>query len=547
MMREGEREKDSQFLAAQIIMADGERCISFSPGLSIHEILEAAPIRLQSACGGIGTCGQCLVRIEAGCVNDPTVNERKKLTPEQLAQGVRLACQVRPRQNVRLRIEGSAPRTAWRSLLENEYAPLDFPPRSISTFTQKHFAYGVAVDLGTTQIRLSLWDMEKKQRLAGRAGLNPQSCFGTDVLTRLVNAVQSPDRGREIGGLARNAITDALRDMLSERGWSNQEPGRMVIVGNSAMLALLAERNAHLLLRPEYWMRVIDCQPDDVMLWRCSWGCDDRTAIEVVQPLAGFVGSDLLAGVLATQLTQGAAGSLLIDFGTNSEIALWDGRQLWATSAAGGPAFEGWGISCGMPAEPGAIYKLDRQGDSSSFQIGVIGGGQARGVCGSGLVDIIGNLRQNGELKSNGQFSRNLDKEGFCILKGQQDIVLQKRDVDMFQRAKAAIGAGITCLLRQAGLNSRNVQRICVCGAFGRFLHVPNAQAIGLLPGVAPEHVELWGNAALAGAEMLLLCSESANTLEPLRKKARIINMSADPSYENLFIEHLYLQPMPMD
>ncbi len=161
-----------------------------------------------------------------------------------------------------------------------------------------------------------------------------------------------------------------------------------------------------------------------------------------------------MAGVLATKLTQGAAGSLLVDFGANSEIALWDGRQLWVTSAAGGPAFEGWGISCGMPAEPGAIYRAGRKGDSSGLEIEVIGGGQAYRVCGSGLVDIIGSLCQSGELKRNGQFTPTFGHEGFCILKGSRNIVLHKQDIDMFQRAKAAISAGVTCLLNQSGLNS---------------------------------------------------------------------------------------------
>ncbi|GAK54959.1 ferredoxin [Candidatus Vecturithrix granuli] len=539
-------EKDSQSFVMQIVMTDGEHRISFLPGLSIHEILASTPLRLRSACGGIGICGQCLVGVEAGCVNDPTPNELHKLASDQLAQGMRLACQVRPCQNVRIRIERSVPQASWRSLLEDEYTPFDLSTQSISTSTQKHPSYGVAVDLGTTQIRLSLWDMKKKQRLAGRVGLNPQSCFGTDVLTRLVNASESPDRMREIGGLARDAIGGALRDMLSEGGWNSQAIGHIMIVGNSAMLALLAERNAHLLLHPEYWMREINCQPDDTDSWRRSWECHESAVIEIVQPLAGFVGSDLLAGVLATQLTQGAAGSLLIDFGTNSEIALWDGMQLWVTSAAGGPAFEGWGISCGMPAEPGAIYRADHRGDSSNLQIEVIGGGQACGVCGSGLVDIIGSLCQSGELKRNGLFTGNLGHEGFCILKGSRDIVLYKQDVDMFQRAKAAIGAGITCLLKQADLYPREIRRVCVCGAFGRFLNVSNAQAIGLLPGIAPEHVELCGNTALAGAEMLL-CSDNTSILKSLRRKARIINMSSDPIYENLFIEHLYLQPISMD
>lgn len=452
-----------------------------------------------------------------------------------------------------------------RSLAQNEDAPIQLPIQSIPMLKQNHHPYGAAVDLGTTQIRISLWDMEKKHRIAERSGLNPQGVFGADVLTRVAKASESPQRAREIGQLARDAIGASLQNMISEVKPACDAIGSVVIVGNTAMLTLLTGQNYTLLLRPDHWMREISCLPQDINSWLLSWGLDESADMNIIQPLAGFVGSDLLAGVLAANMTQDTAGTLLIDFGTNSEIALWDGSALWVTSAAGGPAFEGCGLSCGMTAGPGAIYKIEYQDTASenncpdrqpcpseipadrAVRGTVIGGGQAVGLCGSGLVDIIAYLRKAGFVKSHGIFSRNVGKDGFFIARGERNIFITQRDIDVFQRAKAAIGAGIECLLKETGMNIKDVQRLCVCGAFGRFLNTLNAQQIGLLPSIDPQYVELWGNAALAGCELLLFSPERDNTLNALRKKIRVLNMASVPAFEELFFKHLYLRPMQVE
>ncbi len=161
-----------------------------------------------------------------------------------------------------------------------------------------------------------------------------------------------------------------------------------------------------------------------------------EAAVEVVSPFAGFVGSDLLAGVLATHLTD-RPGGLLIDFGTNSELALWDGTTLWVTSAAGGPAFEGCGIQCGMPAEPGAIYRIDPQQEATGLRFQVIGDGLARGLCGSGLVDLIAFLRRTGDLTSTGKLTIPYPENVFIVQRENPAIRLTNGDVDIFQRAKA--------------------------------------------------------------------------------------------------------------
>ena len=258
------------------------------------------------------------------------------------------------------------------------------------------------------------------------------------------------------------------------------------------------------------------------------------------------MGSDLLAGVVATRLND-RPGSLLIDFGTNSEMALWDGSSLWVTSAAGGPAFESCGVQCGMPAEPGAIYRVERHEGSGELNVQVIGGGVAKGLCGTGLVDLVALLRGTGELKPTGKFASPYSGDSFVIQKEGPTIRLTKGDVDMFQRAKAAIGVGMKTLLGNAKMGATDLQRVCVCGVFGARLNTRNARLVGLLPDIPDERIELCGNTALAGCEQLLLSASMEEELGLLRERTAIINLSSISDFEELFLENLYLQPLKVD
>lgn len=519
--------------------------IPFTPGCTVRGILDSTDWRVRSACGGVGACGQCLVRIEKGRGNEPSATEGHTLSSDQIRQGVRLACQLKPLDDLWIVIENPAPESNWKGLSLDTYTP--FHPKSSGKVLSRSRPYGVAVDLGTTQIRLSLFDITKGEWICGRIGLNPQAGFGADVLTRLVRALESEERAREMSMLTRDAIGEILQDISARESCAMQEIGQMAIVGNTPMLSLLTGKNYDLVLQPDYWMQEVDCIPEETGNLSLAWGLAPEARIEIVKPLAGFVGSDLLAGVLATELIKGPAGSLLIDFGTNSEIALWDGSQLWITSAAGGPAFEGSGISCGMPAEQGAIYRAEWDDSSSQFDFQVLGGGEANGLCGSGLLDVIACLVKNETLNSNGRFMTEIGTDGYPLGESNQGITLKKSDIDVFQRAKAAIGAGTNSLLSQAGLQPDDLQRICVCGAFGQFLHISNAQAIGLLPKISADKIELCGNSALTGCEELLFSPDRRGTLDDLRNRAKMINMSTLTEFENLFIQNLYLKPMQIE
>lgn len=523
--------------------------IAFATGASLLDTLKNAGILIQAGCSGNGTCGRCLVRILSGTANQPTATEHRRLTPEQLHQQLRLACQVRLQQDISIRVINTPSSTSWRDLPEPEHAASSPPeahltaPSAIPEYEQQH-RLGVAVDLGTTHICLTLWDMTTGQRLAGLSGLNPQQRFGSDLMARLVAAAASQQAAAEIGLLVQDAIGEALRLMTDTAGCDLQQIERVLIVGNSAMLALVSGRNHHLLLQPAYWSAEIDCLPLETDAWRAAWGLHPGAAIELVPPLAGFVGSDLLAGILATHLNRQTAPALLVDFGTNSEIALWDGNRLWATSAAGGPAFEGCGITCGMPAEPGAICRIEPNGAEPGFSLEVIGGVEARGLCGSALVDLIACLVMDGTLNSIGRFRSTLPAEGIILSRGEQTVAVAKNDIDLFQRAKAAIGAGIVALLHKSGMRMSELQRVCVCGVFGRFLNVRHAQAIGLLPDLPPEAVTLCGNTALSGCEQLLFSPERPALLAALKESTCMVNMAQDPEYERLFVENLYLRPL---
>ncbi len=529
-----------------VITNDIAREIPFSHGASysVRELLEAADIRIRCGCQGNGACGLCLVEIIAGNINSPTKNERLILSPEQLDRNIRLACQVTPKNDLSIRIISTVSTSNWRDLDHIPCTPSKLQP--VAGMQSTKAAYGIAVDLGTTHISLSLWDLKHGHRLSGRTGQNPQACYGADVVTRLIAAGQSPENSRRLARMALDAIREALLDMCSRNGIDPDDVIHVAIVGNTPMLVLLTETDPQVLLQPDSWTQPIHCCPDDPQAWAHILGINPDAVIDVTPPLAGYVGSDLLAGVMTTRLMD-QPGSLLIDFGTNSEMALWDGKKLWATSAAGGPAFESYQMQCGMPAETGAICSIDMGQNSTELHFRVIGGVDAIGICGSGLIDLIAILRSNGDLTPTGKFAAPHSGDGFVVQGKSPSICLTKMDVDMFQRAKAAIGVGIKTLLDKAQMRVEDMSRICICGAFGQNLNIRNAQAIGLLPETSLDRAELCGNTALAGCERLLLSPTVSADLELLRKQATVINLSQSSDFETLFLESLYLQPLKVD
>lgn len=514
--------------------------IRVAEGQSVRDALDSTTLRVRAACGGTGSCGACVVRLLGGEVSPPTVAEYMKLDPDERAAGTRLACQLRLRGDAEIRLDLPAPASPWQSIAPENLSTIasDLPPLS-------RYPYGVAVDLGTTHIRVTLWDRSKSKRIASRHGPNPQGVFGADVLNRLDAARSRPERALEMATLAREAIIHALRDILA-RDVGEVKPmlaeiGQVLIVGNTAMLALLTDSGGEALINPENWQQPIDCQPRDPVAWQSQWPLPHAEFV-LPAPIAGFVGSDLLADLLATGLCDGPAGALLLDVGTNTELALWDGQHLHVTSVPGGPAFEGGGIRHGMAADAGAVYRVTSS--ATGYICTTIDDAPARGFCGSGLADAIAVLLADGIIKPSGRFAVAPGAEGYALVRDNPRTAICGSDIDAFQRAKAATAAAMATLLNQAGMAWQDLRRLCVCGAFGRTLNIEHAQALGLLPSLSPALIELYGDASLAGAEQALLSTDGSERWQDLTAKIKAINLSSTPDYDLSYIAHLRLRPI---
>jgi uncharacterized 2Fe-2S/4Fe-4S cluster protein (DUF4445 family) len=525
-----------------VIIEDKIRQITFIPGISVRRILEETGIWIRSGCRGNGACGLCRVKIESGAVAGLRPNELVLLPREDLTHNIRLACQLFPEDDLSIRVLNQSSKNQWRDLSPDYLTctPANLPAANNEYSLQE--TYGLAVDIGTTNICFSIWDLKQGKRLVSRIGQNPQCRYGSDVVTRLMAAEESPDIAADLARLPLEAVRSALRDLNLRDGLSPKNIVHVSFVGNTAMLMLLTETIPHSLLHPGNWTRHIDCHLANAKALINLLEVYPGATVDVIDPLAGFVGSDLLAGIIAVGMLEHPC-SLLIDFGTNSEMALWDGTKFWVTSAAGGPAFEGSGIKCGMQAESGAIYQASLRQGSAEMDFAVIGGGQPKGFCGTGLIDLIASLRRSGDLTAVGKFTQPNSIESLAVSACNPALLLSSGDVDLFQRAKAAIGVGVTTLLSRSKMNLRSLNGVYISGAFGLNLNIDNAIAVGLLPDISPRKFKLCGNTALAGSEQLLLVPKKQNELRSLYQNSCTINLSDLPDFDPIFLDNLYLQP----
>lgn len=511
------------------------RHLAFRPGPSLRDILNSSTARVRSACAGLGGCGLCRVRIDAGDAGTPTTAEVLHLGEERLAVKERLSCQVIPCDDMDVTVLAPAQASAWRT---SQYLPYEPAYRLSTTGRGNKLPLAVAVDLGTTQISIAVCDVASGRRLGVRSGPNPQARLGADVIGRL-DAARSELAAQELRRLAVDAIGSALTELFREEGLVLADVGRVCVVGNSAMLTLLSGRPPDALLDPSTWTRPLDCPVQDQGDLAAAWNLCPAVTLELLQPLGGFVGSDLLSGVIHSRLMERATPALLIDFGTNSEIGLWDGSHLWVTAAAGGPAFEATGIGCGMGAEPGAIHRLSRT-DDGLWMGEVLESRPPRGICGSGLVDLLAILRSGGEVDERGR----LQRQPLTVALDGAEFAVSKADIDLLQRAKAAMATGVEVLCRRAGISFDQLGAVYVAGTFGEHLDVENAERIGLLPPVSTERVVLAGNTALFGALDLSLSDEAEAALGRARREVTLVNLSFEQEFEDLFLDHLYIRPM---
>lgn len=448
-------------------------------------------------CGGVRQCGGCGVRVRRGAAT-VTAWDRDNFSRAELADGWRLACRMRAEADLLLEVGGSdAPVLADGSVVAGG----------------THSGLGIAIDLGSTTIAAQLIDRASGEILAIRTGLNPQTAHGADIMSRVRFSLTSSELTDDI----RSFLGEMVADLAAGRDIAD-----IVLVGNTVMHHLFCGLDLGPLSHVPFVSPTLGEQRFRAA--DLGWALPAATPIRFLPCLGGFVGSDILAGLAAVDLCRDDDLRVLIDLGTNGEIALGNRQRVLVASTAAGTAFEAGGIHDGMRAASGAIAHVT-VGEDRRLDCEVIGGGSAQGICGSGLVDAVAAGLTLGRILPSGKIA-----DGSRSLPLTGNIALRQTDVRELQLAKGAIAAGLRILLKQWGASMADVETLYLAGAFGNYLEIDSARRIGLLECEA-EIVTIAGNSALRGAKQIL----AGKTPPPLANIHHIM-LAADPGFEDLFV-----------
>jgi uncharacterized 2Fe-2S/4Fe-4S cluster protein (DUF4445 family) len=453
---------------------------------------------MEFPCGGIGTCGGCRVQILEGHA-EPVPEEQAYFTPEELRDGWRLACYLRADSPMRLKIE------QWTM-------PVLVDDTQLSHTRQQGLA--VAIDLGTTTIVAQLLDLASGKLLGFRTALNPQAVHGADVMSRVRFAFDSKD----LTAVIRNFLGEMVADLAAER---HEEIVEVVLVGNTVMHHLFCGLDTEPLSHVPFASPNLGEQrfsPQDI-----GWKLSEHAVIRFPPCIGGFVGSDILAGILAVGLHTGNRLRALIDLGTNGEISLGNQDRVLCASTAAGTAFEAGSIKMGMRASTGAISRVFYRGNG--MECSVIGDVEARGICGSGLVDAVAAGLNAGLIAPRGRYT---DGSKEYTLSGL--VKLWQGDVRELQLAKAAIASGMRILLDHWGAGIDDVEEVYLAGAFGNYVRAESAVRIGLLETPVEKLIPA-GNTALRGAKQLIGVYDFS-----VLDRIHHVGLASDPLFQERFV-----------
>ncbi len=457
--------------------------IRFSGKVKLAELLEANGLMPATPCGGNGTCGKCSGFLDG----------RKVLCcQEHIEEGGELYL---PEKKIlsKIKTDGTMP----------DYS---ISPRE---------GYGIAVDIGTTTVVLRIVDLKTGELLHAVSRENPQRLLSADVIGR-IQACLEKEKLPVLQGLIKETISDLKEHALRMHGLTEDDIKKMVVTGNTTMLYLYTGRMPTSLAFTPF---IADC----------LFGFEENGAY--LPPCFGaFVGADIYTAITASGLITKDEAAVLVDLGTNGEIALFDNGKLTCCATACGPAFEGTGISCGGPAADGAIDHIWLEDGQVKYS--VIGNSEPSHICGSGIMDAIATLLELEEIDETGAMP---DPYEFA-----PGVVLQPKDVRQVQLAKAAICGGIRTLLSREGLKPEDIKTLYIAGGFGSYIKLENAVKVGVFPKEMQDNAKVIGNAALSGAIMLLLGADKK--YEPSSVETECINLAQQPEFSDLYMESMFFE-----
>ncbi len=595
-----------------ILQPIGRRAI-IQEGMNLLEAAQSAGVELASLCGGIGACDSCRVRLESGALSQPTLEEEALFSQDELQAGYRLACQARPLSDVKIDIPPDSLTTPQRLQLEGQEAEVVAQPavravevtipaphihdlRSDVTRTfdalraagearrptlhpallsdisyvlrRENWAprlalrgeeivavlpagtplLGLAVDMGTTKLAGYLVDLASGRTLSKAGAMNPQIAFGEDVISRISYAENKENGRRVLQERMVQALNDLIETMCAEAGAAHWQIVDAVIVGNTAMHHLFAGLPVAQLGAAPY----VPAVSDPLELWATSLGLKTAPGAYVHLPanIAGYVGADHVAMLLATGIPETQRTALAVDIGTNTEITLTVGGRMVACSCASGPAFEGAHIRDGMRAAPGAIERVQIAGSQVRTQ--TIGEQPAVGICGSGILDAVAEMLHAGIIDRRGAFSKEhalVSQENgrsqLVLVPAEhsghgRDVLITRNDINEIQLAKGAIRAGIDILLQVSGISAEEIQDFIVAGAFGTYISIESAVQVGMFPGLPRQRFQQVGNAAGAGAREMLVSLPRRQFAQNFARQVEYVELSAYPGFINKFSNALF-------
>ena len=471
-----------------------DRVIDAPAGVNLLAVLRENGLHPDAPCGGKGKCGKCKVIVDG---------------VEQLA------CQTIVNRDMTLVL----PHLEGAQILTDARATAVRPDGTNQ--------YVIAFDLGTTTVVAYLMDGITGQTLSKTSCMNPQAQFGADVISRIEYAMEG--HAVELSGCIRQALGELTENAAKQAGISPTDITAASIVGNTAMHHLLLEIDPKPLTVPPYMPNVsegLTLSPQGLL------PINPAGTVRILPNIAGFVGADTVGCLLATKLDTLDDLTLMIDIGTNGEMVLGNKYRRIACSTAAGPAFEGAKIECGMRGAPGAVDHVTVVDGKLRFH--VIGEGEAVGLCGSGLLDLIAALLETEEISESGR----MESGATYQLEGTK-VYLTQKDVREVQLAKAAIRAGIELMCKRMGVKAADIRQVLLAGAFGNYLDPNSACAIGMIPPVLRERIVPIGNAAGEGAKMAVLNVEEYEYSKRLAQGTEFLELASMPEFNDCYVDCL--------
>ena len=411
--------------------------------------------------------------------------------------------------------------------------------------------FGVAVDVGTTTVVVQLVDLATGQVMTSLASHNRQIRYGEDVISRIIHACGKSDGLGALNQAVIENVNELIAHLLDREGVTLNDVTAVLLAGNTTMIHLLLGL-APCFIRVEPYVPM-GCLYPVVKAAETGIRVNPNGLLACVSSVSGYVGGDITAGVLAAGMDDSAQLSMLLDIGTNGEIVLGSRDWLVCCSASAGPAFEGGGTKCGMRAVEGAIQTVSISGQK--IDLSTIGGSKPVGICGSGLIDTMAALFENGIIHPDGKFDMTrphprLEEtdEGveFVLARAEEsgtgrDIVITEYDISNLIKSKGAVFAAASVLARSVGVEFSDIERIFVAGGFGNYLNIEKAIVIGLLPDLPIDRFQFIGNSSLTGARMALLSNQAFEKTRNIAKKMTYFELSVSNDFMNEFIAALFL------